>query len=105
MQFYVWKKEELQTILGNDFDVFAKYDPDNLLLNQARKEVLDRQLEAKRLTEKLREIQNQLFVLRNPAKLTPFSFPLWAESLRTQISSESWSDRVRKMAQELEAGN
>ena len=24
-KFYVWKKEELQTILGNDFDVFAKY--------------------------------------------------------------------------------
>ena len=24
-KFYVWKKEELQTILGNDFAVFAKY--------------------------------------------------------------------------------
>jgi len=97
--------KQVQASGGLFFDVFAKYDPDNLLLTQARREVLDRQLEAKRLTEKLREIQNQLFVLRNPAKLTPFSFPLWAESLRTQISSESWSDRVRKMAQELEAGN
>jgi ATP-dependent Lhr-like helicase len=97
--------KQVQASGGLFFDVFAKYDPDNLLLTQARKEVLERQLEAKRLTEKLREIQNQLFVLRNPGKLTPFSFPLWAESLRTQISSESWSDRVRKMAQELEAGN
>ena len=26
---------------------------------------------------------------------------MWAESLRTQVSTESWGDRVRKMAEEL----
>ena len=84
------------------FDVFAKYDPNNLLLSQARKEVLERQLEAKRLIQKLREIQAQTFILKKPKNLTPFSFPLWAESLRTQVSSESWSERVQKMALDLE---
>ena len=32
----------------------------------------------------------------------PFSFPLWAESIRAQLSTESWGDRVRKMAVKLE---
>ena len=94
--------KQLQASGGLFFDVFAKYDPDNLLLTQARKEVLERQLEAKRLINKLMEIQTQSFILKKPKNLTPFSFPLWAESLRTQVSSESWSERVQKMALDLE---
>ena len=35
-------------------------------------------------------------------KAHPFSFPLWAESIRAQLSTESWGDRVRKMALKLE---
>ena len=31
------------------YDVFARYDPDNLLLFQAHREVLERQLEQSRL--------------------------------------------------------
>ena len=96
--------KQVQASGGLFFDVFSKYDPDNLLLTQARREVLDRQLETRRLTQKLKEIESQNVVINETDRLTPFSFPLWAESLRTQISSESWSDRVRKMAQELEAG-
>ena len=95
--------KQVQASGGLFFDVFSKYDPDNLLLTQARREVLDRQLETRRLTQKLKEIESQNVVINETDRLTPFSFPLWAESLRTQISSESWSDRVRKMAQELEA--
>jgi ATP-dependent Lhr-like helicase len=95
--------KQVQASGGLFFDVFSKYDPDNLLLTQARREVLDRQLETRRLTQKLKEIESQHVVINETDRLTPFSFPLWAESLRTQISSESWSDRVRKMAQELEA--
>jgi ATP-dependent Lhr-like helicase len=95
--------KQVQASGGLFFDVFSKYDPDNLLLTQARREVLDRQLETRRLTQKLKEIESQNVVINKTDRLTPFSFPLWAESLRTQISSESWSDRVRKIAEELEA--
>lgn len=84
------------------FDVFQKYDPNNLLLSQARKEVLDQQLEINRLEKKLTEIQSQRMVIKYPEKLTPFSFPLWAEALRAQVTSEKWSDRIRRMADELE---
>ena len=94
--------KQVQASGGLFFDVFSKYDPENLLLVQARKEVLECQLEAKRLIEKLTEIKTQKIVLKSTRNLTPFSFPLWAESLRTQLTSESWSDRVQRMAKELE---
>ena len=53
----------------------------------------------------LDEINKQAFVINYPHRLTPFAFPLWAESLRTQVSTESWGDRVRKMAEDLENTN
>jgi ATP-dependent Lhr-like helicase len=93
---------QVQASGGLFFDVFAKYDPGNLLLEQARREVLERQLEVRRIEDKLLEIQKQEVVIRKTQRLTPFGFPLWAESLRTQVSSESWGDRVRKMAKDLE---
>ena len=96
---------QVQASGGLFFDVFSKYDPENLLLTQSRREVLERQLEVERILCKLDEIKNQAFVINYPHRLTPFAFPLWAESLRTQVSTESWGDRVRKMAEELENTN
>lgn len=93
---------QVQASGGLFFDVFAKYDPGNLLLEQSRREVLERQLEVRRIEHKLLEIQKQEVVIIKTSRLTPFGFPLWAESLRTQVSSESWGDRVRKMAKDLE---
>ena len=95
-------KRQLQASGGLFFDVFSKYEPDNLLLVQSKREVLERQLEVERIKEAFERIQNQTLVLNHPDKLTPFSFPLWAESIRAQLSTESWGDRVRKMAVKLE---
>ena len=94
---------QVQASGGLFSDVFAKYDPENLLLTQSRREVLERQLEIQRIRNKLIEIQEQEILFRFPKRLTPFAFPLWAESLRTQVSTESWSDRVSRMAKELES--
>ena len=93
---------QVQASGGLFFDVFSKYDPENLLLTQSRREVLERQLEVERILSKLKEIKSQDLIINYPGRLTPFAFPLWAESLRTQVSTESWGDRVRKMAEELE---
>ena len=94
---------QVQASGGLFFDVFTKYDPGNLLLIQSRREVLERQLEVARITDKLQGIEKQKFVLNYPQSLTPFAFPLWAESQRTQVSTESWSDRVTQMAKDLES--
>ena len=93
---------QVQASGGLFFDVFTKYDPDNLLLTQSRREVLERQLEVQRISSKLEEIKKQDLILSKTHRLSPFAFPLWAESLRTHVSTESWGDRVRKMAKELE---
>ena len=93
---------QVQASGGLFFDVFSKYDPHNLLLTQSRREVLDRQLEVNRMVTTLQRITEQKFVRTSPVRLSPFGFPLWAESLRSQVSSESWSERVQRMAIELE---
>ena len=85
------------------FDVFQKYEPEHLLLDQARREVLEQQLEFSRLRGLLERAAAQRLVLRRPQRLTPLGFPLWAETIRGQVSSEPWADRVRRMAAELEA--
>ncbi len=84
------------------FEVFQKYDPENLLLRQARREVLDRQLEIRRLEDRLAELTDRRLVIRHPGRLTPFAFPLWAEAVRAQVSSEKWADRLRRMLDDLE---
>lgn len=85
------------------FDVFEEFDPDNMLLEQARREVLESQLELGRLRMAMQRLSAQRLVQRSPAQLTPLAFPIWAEHLRaTTLSSESWSDMVAKMALRLE---
>jgi ATP-dependent Lhr-like helicase len=85
------------------FDVFEEFDPGNLLLDQARREVLQNQLEIVRLREALARSARQRMVLARPATLTPLSFPIWAEHLRaTTLSSEKWADMVRRMVLRLE---
>jgi ATP-dependent Lhr-like helicase len=93
---------QVQASGGLFYDVFSKYDPSNLLLTQSRREVLDRQLEVNRMLETLQRAASQSLILKRPKRLSPFGFPLWAESLRSQVSSESWGDRVKRMAQDLE---
>jgi len=85
------------------FEVFQKYDPDNLLLTQSRREVLEGQLEVRRLRQNLEMIAGQKFVVKRTERLTPFGFPLWAEALRAQVSTEKWEDRVRRMLGALDA--
>jgi len=85
------------------FDVFAEFDPANLLLDQARREVLEEQLEVARLRAALESMRTHRIVLRTLEVLTPLAFPLWAESLRSQhVSSESWQDRIARMVVRLE---
>jgi ATP-dependent Lhr-like helicase len=85
------------------FDVFSEFDPANLLLDQAKREVLSEQLEVTRLRTALERIAGARLVQVATARFTPLSFPLYAERLRTQtMSSESWRDRIQRMVLRLE---
>jgi ATP-dependent helicase Lhr and Lhr-like helicase len=93
---------QVQASSGLLFDVFAQYDPDNLLLVQARREVLERQLEQSRLVAALDRIVAARVVVVDVPRITPLAFPLLVDRLRDRVSSETLADRVRKMQLQLE---
>jgi ATP-dependent helicase Lhr and Lhr-like helicase len=93
---------QLQASSGLVYDVFAQYDPGNLLLMQALREVLERQLEASRLHLALRRIRGARAVITRPTRPTPFAFPLMVEVFRDRLTTEQLSARVERMVAALE---
>lgn len=93
---------QVQASSGLLYDVLRRYDPGHLLLAQAEREVLELQLEAPRLMAALQDCEGRALALCSPRALTPLSFPLWTESLRGQLSTETWQARVKRAAAQLE---
>ncbi len=85
------------------YDVFVKYDPDNLLVHQAQREVLERQLEASRLGRVLDRLSQGTVRLVDVERVTPLAFPLLVDSTRAKVSSEKLGDRIRRMTAAAEA--
>ena len=93
---------QLQASSGLIYDVFARYDPDNLLLRQAREESLQQELELSRLRETLDSMQQRVLRFVRPTHVTPFAFPLLIERIREKLSTEKLADRVARMVKALE---
>jgi len=93
---------QLQASAGLLHDVFAEYDPDNPLLRQAVREVLERRLEAPRLTAALARLRASRVRLMRPARPTPFAFPLLVEMFRDTLTTEALDARVARMVEALE---
>jgi ATP-dependent Lhr-like helicase len=94
---------QLQASSDLFYRVFLDYDPENGLLQQARREVLDQQREITRLRQTLERIAGMRLVQVETAQFSPMAFPIWSERLRSQhVSSERWSERVRRMVVKLE---
>jgi ATP-dependent Lhr-like helicase len=64
--------------------------------------VFSSQLEVSRLAATLEDCADRDIVLHQLKSLTPLSFPLWAESIRGQLSTEDWKTRVQRAAAKLE---
>jgi len=80
------------------YDVFVKHDPDNMLVAQARREVLERQLEASRLARVLDRLAQSSVRVVDVERPTPLAFPLMIDMTRAKLSTEKLADRVRRMA-------
>ena len=93
---------QLQASSGLFFDVFSRYDPANLLLTQAHREVLERQLESSRLGRTLDRLSRARVVITTPQRTPPLAFPLLVDRTRNRVSSESIGDRIRRMQIVLE---
>ena len=96
------KTKHLQANSGLFFSVFEEYDAGNLLLRQAYDEVYDFQLEASRMFRAFERISSHQILLQRPERLTPFAFPIFAESFRERYSNEDWQARLEKLKQQLE---
>lgn len=89
--------KQLQATSGLLYDVYVRHDPDNPLLAQARREVLERELDLKRLETTLTEIATRRIVFERPARMTPLALPLVADQMRNALSTEKLADRIARM--------
>lgn len=84
------------------YDVFRKYDPDNLLLTQSQQEVLRQELDVERLRATLLQMKSKTLHWQQIKRPTPFAFPLLVERFRESSSSEKLSERIARMVADLE---
>lgn len=98
------KARHLQASASLLFKVFSEFDSENILLQQAYREVLQQQMEEVRLRNALSRIENSKIIITFPERYTPLSFPIIVDGLsRNNLSSERLEDRVKKMQQQLES--
>ena len=94
---------QTQASAGLIFDVLLEHDAGNMLLAQARREVLERQFEFRRLHDALAAIATQdVRIVRTP-RISPLAFPIWAEFVQSRLTTKDWLTRITDMARELEA--
>ena len=97
-------ERQTQASAGLIFDVLAEHDAANMLLVQARREVLERQFEYRRLAAALERIATLDIVVVDTPRISPLAFPLWAEQIQSRLTTQDWLARVMEMARDLETG-
>jgi ATP-dependent helicase Lhr and Lhr-like helicase len=91
---------QLQVSSSLLYEVFTKYEPENLLLKQAESEVLIEQLETHRLATTLERLAGLEVTWQSTKRPSPFAFPLLVERLTSRMSNESLLDRIQRMKQQ-----
>jgi len=91
---------QLQISAALLFDVFQKHEPDHLLLEQARREVVEQQLELPRLQAALERLRASRWLLERTPRPGPLAFPLLVERLNNRMSNESLLERLQRLIAE-----
>jgi ATP-dependent Lhr-like helicase len=94
---------QVQVSSGLLFDVFNKHDPGNILLVQARREVLEQQLEIDRLRRILHQLRELKVGWVTTVRPSPLAVPIWAEMNSARLSTESMAERMARMKDEWAA--
>ena len=94
---------QTQASAGLIYDVLCEHDADNMLLAQARREVLEQQFEFRRLHEALGAIGTKDIRIVETPRISPLAFPIWAEFVQSRLTTQGWLERITEMAKELEA--
>jgi ATP-dependent helicase Lhr and Lhr-like helicase len=93
---------QLQASSALFYEVFAKYDPENLLLTQAEGEVLSQELDIGRLGASLARMRTQRVEFVELTVPSPFALPLMVERFREKLSTEKLKDRLDRMLADME---
>lgn len=94
---------ELQSSANLLYEVLERYDPHNLLIQQSRREILEKQLELTRLQSLLADLAGRPMRLIETQRLTPMAFPLWADRLNATLLGPDAAGRLEAMLSELTA--
>lgn len=89
---------QVQASSGLLYDVFTRYDPGNLLLHQAQREVLERQLEQTRLGLALERMRGGRVTVVDLDRPSPLAFPLLVDRNREHLSTEQLNTRIRRLS-------
>ncbi|MEO7151039.1 MAG: DNA ligase-associated DEXH box helicase, partial [Burkholderiaceae bacterium] len=93
---------QLQASSSLFYEVFAKYDAGNLLLDQAQTEVLSQELDIRRLDEVLQRMRSQRVEFVELKVPSPFALPLLVERFREKLSTEKLADRLARIVADME---
>jgi len=96
---------QLQASSALFFEVFRKYDRNNLLLTQAEQEVLGQELEISRLRATLQAMQRKEVVFAPLKHPSPMSLPLMVERFREKLTTEQLSQRLNRILRDMERDN
>jgi ATP-dependent Lhr-like helicase len=102
---YPWSEKtvrQLQVSSSLLYDVFQKYEPDNLLLKQAERELLEKQLEASRLRASLERLASLKLIWAKTSRPSPLGFPLVVEFLTGKLTNEKLTQRISRMKEQWE---
>ncbi len=91
---------QIQTSSSLLYDVFARFDPSNLLLKQARTEVLENQFHQERLEKSLTRLRDGRRQVKMLEMFSPLGFPLFLERTSVKMSSETAKDRIEQAKDE-----
>lgn len=88
---------QMQISTGLLFDVLEQYDPENLLIAQAKRESLENQLERGRMLTTLNRLYNSNLFIKQIFRFSPFALPLYIERVSGRISTETLSERIENI--------
>ncbi|RYZ49637.1 MAG: DNA ligase-associated DEXH box helicase, partial [Proteobacteria bacterium] len=91
---------QIQTSSALLFDVFARFDPGNLLLKQAHDEVMEGHFDKARLERTILRIRDGRKKVKMLEMFSPLGFPLFLERTSVRLTSETAGDRMERAKEE-----
>ena len=93
----------LQSSAGLLYDVLHQYDPEHVLLSQAKQDVLRNEFDIDRLHRTLHDLSRKPLSMKPIAQPSPLALPLVIDRLSARLSTESVAERMARLTREFHA--